>query len=124
METTSRRPLWIALIILGVLMLLVLPTFGTHAFVARPFVGPFVGPWFFGFGLFAVFARLLIWGALIFLVVRLFRGAGWRRFDDYGRRGYGDLPPAEILRRRYAAGEISREQYDEMRQTLEPHPMS
>jgi uncharacterized membrane protein len=31
-----------------------------------------------------------------------------------------ELTPAEILRRRYAAGEISREQYEDMRRTLEP----
>jgi uncharacterized membrane protein len=31
-----------------------------------------------------------------------------------------ELTSAEILRRRYAAGEITREQYEEMRQVLEP----
>jgi uncharacterized membrane protein len=87
---------------------------GAGPFGARPFAAPWlIGIW--GFGL---LIRLLFIGGLIFLVVRLFggrRSAGYRD-DDYIR--HPDLTPAEILRRRYAAGEITREQYDEMRAVI------
>jgi putative membrane protein len=134
MENTSRRNLWIGLGILAVLLLFALPAWGGGMMVGRG-VGPgafgygygphpFVGPAFFAFGFFGLLVKLLIWGALIFFAVRLFRGwGGWRGrgYDhfDQGRTEYSDLPPAEILRRRYAAGEISREQYEEIRKTLE-----
>lgn len=54
----------------------------------------------------------------IVLLVFLFRGPGWFWRD----RGGGDNKresPREILDRRYANGEITKEQYEEMRRTLE-----
>ena len=54
----------------------------------------------------------LFWAGVIFMVVwvvmRLFPG---RSRDD-------DEEPMEILKRRYANGEITREQYEQMRQVL------
>ena len=56
---------------------------------------------------------LVFWGALavgVVLVVRWFLSQQPRRRDEM---------PLEILKRRYAAGEISREEYERMRRDLE-----
>lgn len=126
----SNRNLWIGLGILAVVLLLMLPAWGGGGMMGRGFVGPgpfgdraFPGAWGWGFWGIGLFARLLFFGLIFYLVVRLFRG---RRFGGYRDRYYDDevrrtdLPPAEILRRRYAAGEITREQYEEMLRTVEP----
>jgi putative membrane protein len=54
----------------------------------------------------------------IILLVFLFRGPGWLWRS---RGGWDDKreSPREILDRRYASGEITKEQYEEMRRTLE-----
>jgi len=75
---------------------------------------PMMGGWFFWpFGivvfflfLFLIF-RFIFWG---------WGGGGWRRryWPGYG---YGDA--REILRQRYARGEISKEQFDQMTRDLE-----
>jgi putative membrane protein len=99
--------------------------------LGRGFVGvtpfgarPFIGPWLWGFWSIALLVRLLFFGLIVYLVLRLFRGRRYAGYGPYPGRYYDDvartdLPPAEILRRRYAAGEITRDQYEEMRRTLE-----
>jgi uncharacterized membrane protein len=74
---------------------------------------------FWGAGL---LVRLLIWGGIFFVVFRLFRGFGGRGYRDYhdDELPHSDLPAGEILRRRYAAGDITREQFEDMKRTLEP----
>ena len=82
-----------------------------------PYYGyPGFGWWFFPFGffffiifIFFVF-RVVFWG--------LGGGWGWRRRYWYGY-GYGDA--REILRQRYARGEITKEQFDQMNRDLEQH---
>jgi putative membrane protein len=124
----SNRNLLIGLGVFAVLLLAVLPAigggmmapgFGAYGgpFGARPFINPFV--WgFWGVGM---LVRLLFFGLIVYLLLRLFRGRGYRGYRGYYDEPHtADLTPAEILSRRYAAGEISREQYEEMRRTLEP----
>ena len=58
---------------------------------------------------------------LIFLVVLLllpFRGGGWPMCGGRGPRGRKESA-REILDRRYARGEISREEYQQMKKDLE-----
>ena len=66
-----------------------------------------------GFGGQWLIWAFLFWVGVVFMVVwavmRLFPGRSRADEDE----------PVEILRRRYASGEITREQYDEMRQVLE-----
>jgi len=58
-------------------------------------------------------AMLAFWGALIVGVVLLARGLG-----GVGP-GRGRHSPTEILKRRYAKGEIRREEYEQMRKDLQ-----
>jgi putative membrane protein len=60
---------------------------------------------------------LIVLIALVAVLVFVFRGPGWSwRSDQLGGRG----PSArEILDQRFARGEITKEQYEEMRRTLE-----
>lgn len=96
------------------------PSFAGYG--ARPFVGP--GPWMWGFGLIGLVIRVAIWGALIMFVMGLFRRRSSMTWDRDTQMGHTQLSSLEILRRRYAAGEISREQFEEMRGVLEPSPDS
>ena len=68
--------------------------------------------WGLGMGL-AGLSMLAFWGALIVGVVLLVRALGGQR------KGYWRASPIDILKRRYAGGELSREQYEQMRQDIE-----
>ncbi len=84
-----------------------------------PAYGPWFGPWF-------VFPII---GLLAMLVVLAFvfgpRGpfghfggrGGWGGPSDRGASGGED--PLDILKRRYARGEITREQFEQMRRDLQ-----
>ena len=74
-----------------------------------------MGPGFWGFGLLGVLIRVAIWGGLIMLGVSFFRRRG-----AWGGPYRSEQSSLEILKRRYAAGEISREQFEEMRRVLDP----
>ena len=58
-------------------------------------------------------AMLAFWGALIVGVLLIVRTLGGGR----GRRWHGS--PLDILKRRYAAGEITRDQFGQMRKDVE-----
>lgn len=70
--------------------------------------------WFGGMGLFGAIMMALIWLGLAALIV-------WaaRTFVVVGPRG-GDSP-LEILKRRFAAGEISEAEYEQARRALGGH---
>jgi putative membrane protein len=103
-----------SLVLVAVVAFIVaLATRGLPYYPSAPYYGyPFFGWFFFPFGFFFIFF-------IIFGVGRLFFwpwGRGWRRNYWYH---YGDAN--EILRQRYAKGEITKEQYDQMMRDLEPH---
>lgn len=108
----------VAVIVLVAALALIGAVF-THYFyptATTPYYGyPFYGWFFFPFG-------FIIFFFVIFFVARLiFWPMGWwggRRRYSY-RYGYGDS--REILRRRYAMGEITKDQYDQMMRDLEQH---
>ena len=67
-----------------------------------------------GMGWWMLFGGLLwiaFWATIIYLVVAFVRGA--RRGDPAGRND-----PVDILKRRYASGEIDRDEYERMRHDL------
>lgn len=67
-------------------------------------------------------AMIAFWGALIIGAILLARWLGvGSAAHRAGARAAGGVPgedPLDILRRRYAAGEITQEEFDRMRQTL------
>ncbi|MDA8210395.1 MAG: SHOCT domain-containing protein [Clostridia bacterium] len=81
------------------------------------------GWWTMGIGM--IFT-VLFWGALIYLAVRYFRcgslGGGCGGHGTHSSHFNTDPGPQEsaeeILRRRYAQGEITQEQYRQMQETL------
>ena len=79
--------------------------------------GGMMGPWMMGgFGIFsALFGLLflvLVVGGVTWLVVALARGSGSGVSSPRGDA------PLDILKRRYAGGEITKEQYDAMKREL------
>lgn len=79
--------------------------------------GGMMGPWMMGgFGivgaLLGVLFLVLVVGGVALLVVLLARGSGYG-----GSAPRGDAP-LDILKRRYASGEITKEQYDAMKREL------
>lgn len=73
---------------------------------------PMMGSWgWIGMILAALF-WIAILAAVIWLVYRVARSQGWTR------EGRGHDRPEEILRERYARGEIDRETYDRMLEDL------
>jgi len=70
----------------------------------------------YGMGIFGWLFMLLFSGLIIVglvLVVRWWRDSG----RSAGRNGMGEVP-LDILKRRYARGEITKEDYDRMKQDL------
>ena len=72
-----------------------------------------------GFGIFGLLLMLLFWGALILLAVWLVR-ALFHGSDRSPTAPAGRIKSArEILDERYARGEITREQYEIMKQDIQ-----
>jgi len=67
--------------------------------------------WGLGMGLGGL-VMLAFWGALIVGIVLLVRSMG------VGRSGLSHSTPLDVLKRRFAAGEITRDQYEQMRKDL------
>ncbi len=103
----------VILLLAGLLLSPFLYNFGSRPFGYYPF--PFV---FFPFG-------FLIFFFFIFFVIRgVFWGWGWGWRGGYGRgywrgQGYNYGDATEILRQRYAKGEISKDQFDQMMRDLQ-----
>ena len=53
------------------------------------------------------------------IVAAIAYALGWRPQFNQPRRSQNSETPLEILKARYARGEISREEYEQMRQELE-----
>jgi putative membrane protein len=79
--------------------------------------GGMMGPWMMGgYGIFGAVLGLLflviVVGGAAWLVVALARGTGSGASSPRGDA------PLDILKRRYAGGEITKEQYDDMKRQL------
>lgn len=114
MDDTSRSVLITIAVVLGVIFLFpVLMMGGMFPF------GGMMGGWGPGFGggwgLGWIFP-LVFWGAIITGVVFLVRAAGRGNGGAQSRAGETAL---DILKKRYARGEISREEFEGMKRDLE-----
>jgi putative membrane protein len=108
---------WAALAVVLVAVIALIAVLAFHGYPASPagsYYGyPFFGWWFFfPFGIFFLLMVLFLVSRVVFWPM----GGGWRRRYWYG---YGDAN--EILRQRYARGEITKEQFDQMKRDLEQH---
>ena len=106
---------WAALAIVIVAVIAFFAVLAFHGYPAGP--GPYYGYswygwWFFPFGIFFFIIFLFFVSRLIFWPM----GWGWRRMFWFA---YVD--GHVILRQRYARGEITKEQFDQMRRELEQH---
>ncbi len=71
-----------------------------------------------GSGLAGLLLMVLFWGGLIALAVWLVRPLFPRVEKLAGQSSFRELDAQEILDRRYARGELDREEYDMMKETL------
>ncbi len=77
--------------------------------------GSWWGPHMFGFGWMWIFPLAFFIICLVFMF-SMFRGHGWA--GGHGGRHEGRESARDILDRRYASGEITKQQYDEMKAAL------
>jgi putative membrane protein len=113
----ATRNILVALAILLVAALALSSTMG--GMMGPGMMGPGMtgrwGGWMWGAGMWlGGVAMLLFWGALIVGAVLVFRLLGGLPTRDT------NASPLDILKRRYASGEITREQYEQTRKDLEP----
>ncbi len=68
-----------------------------------------------GYGWIMFIFMIIFWGLVIWGIVALIRAAGHREYHN------PDRPDSamEILKRRYAAGEITREEYEEKKRGIQ-----
>lgn len=117
----------LAVVGIVVLVVLVLAVLGTGLVVSRFGVAPGMMRGFgfrpfvfgaFGLGWLGLLLRLLVWGVIIGGVILL---AGW--VASAIRQPVAVAPsretPLDILKMRYAKGEITKEQYDQLKHDLE-----
>ena len=113
MNDTTRKLLFtVGIVVLVVLALSTLAggMMGGHMFAPERTQD---GAWMWGFGMgLGGLMMLVFWGAVIAGIVLLVR--------QIGRGGSASSveQPVDVLKRRYAAGEISREQYEQMKQEI------
>lgn len=119
MDSATRK----IVVALGILLIVTLALSSTMGGMMGPgMMGPGFtgrwGGWMWGAGMWlGGLVMLVFWGALIVgavLVVRLLGGLSG------GDERTAPASPLDILKRRYASGEITREQYEQMRKDLEP----
>ncbi|MBI4234349.1 MAG: SHOCT domain-containing protein [Chloroflexi bacterium] len=72
------------------------------------------GGWNWGWGLFGLLWMLVFWGGIIFVVVWAVR----RLTEHPADRGAARPSPLDIARERYARGEITREQFEQLKRDL------
>ncbi|MBI2935605.1 MAG: SHOCT domain-containing protein [Chloroflexi bacterium] len=68
------------------------------------------GAWHWGWGVMGFLWMLLVWGGIIVLI--------WWGIRTLAQGGERRRNPLEIAKERYARGEITREQYEQLRKDL------
>lgn len=75
----------------------------------------------FGFGFGWIF-MLLFWGLVIWAIFALVRSGSGHSCcggHDHSEKGHGEKTALDILKERYAKGEVSKEDFDRMKKDLE-----
>jgi putative membrane protein len=71
-----------------------------------------------GFGFAGTIASVLFWVAVVILIVLLFKSFGKHTNDDEGEKVLHEDTALQILRERYAKGEITKRQFQDMKKDL------
>ncbi len=80
------------------------------------FYGPF-GWYGLGWAIQAI-VGIVVFFFFLWIILHVVRSFGWRTYHHYRRWWYADEDALEILRKRYARGEISKEEYEKMKEDL------
>jgi len=74
--------------------------------------------WGFGFGWIFM---LIFWGLIIWAIFALVRGVSGHGCCGFGHdgQGRGEKPPLDILKERYAKGEIDKDEFEAKKKDLE-----
>lgn len=77
-----------------------------------------MGGWGGGFGFGWIF-MILFWGLIIWAIIALVRGtSGHGCCGGHGGSGHGEKTPLDILKERYAKGEINKEEFEAKKKDL------
>ncbi len=76
------------------------------------------GPWLWGWGILWMLMMTAFWFMILLGLALVIRWL-WRAGSRIGPVQPPDASAMEILKKRYARGEITREQYEQMRRDLE-----
>jgi len=118
----SWVPIIIAIVFIVAALFLLVVLFYPASFGLASSSGPRYYP--FG-GIFVLFFILLVGFFILRVAFWSTRASRYRqRYGGGGDGGYGMNRPAMVARMRYARGEISREQYDQIMQDLNRRPGS
>jgi len=72
----------------------------------------------FGFGFGWIF-MILFWGLIIWAIVALLRGGMGHGFCGHNGQAHREKTPLDILKERYAKGEINKEEFEAKKRDLE-----
>lgn len=74
---------------------------------------------YYGHAIFFPFYGIFMWIFWLLLIGLLFGGFGWRRRGEHGWwKNMQDKTPMDILKERYAKGEITKQQFEEMKKDV------
>ncbi len=106
---------WIIAAVVAIVVVLALLGFAAMLYFHPVMYYPYTGPGYFPFFFFPF--GFLVFFLFLFLIFRLvfWRSWGW---GYWGHRGYYGMDPKDIIKRRYARGEITKDQYDQMMAVL------
>jgi putative membrane protein len=71
---------------------------------------------FWPFGILGSVISILFWIAIVFIVISLIRGSRWRMHDGWD--GHDGKNALDILKERYAKGEINKKEFEEMKKDI------
>lgn len=109
---------WVLIPVVG---LVAIVTFAIVGLLTYGTAGPYPWPWWGFFPWFPFVGIWIFFGFLFFFGIFRWGAGPWSAYSGWDRRNADGS--SAILRERYARGEITREQFDEMRRDLDEHQL-
>jgi putative membrane protein len=72
----------------------------------------------FGWAILGAIIMVIFWVAVIWLIVWAIKRASHHTYSNYPPGTTGPMTPLDIAKERYAKGEITKEQFDEIKKNL------